>query len=391
MPKHVLTAWRSYLTTASLTGRARAVRMALPVGVAGATAGLVEFGPHVLAAAIQQIWPAFALVTGLLLIGQAAASDNAFVAAGSRIASLPGGPGVLLAASLALVAIVTAVLNLDTAVVFLTPVLIQSARSRGLPERAFVYGTVLMSNSASLLLPGSNLTNLLVLNRARMSGLEFGRSMVVPWLVACTVTWLVVWIAQAKRPRGPSMNDCVTVPLRGFTGVLAAAAAAVLLVALPDPALPVLLIGASVTSWQRLRGRASAAATMRTIPPALVGLFVLAVLIGALGRVLILPATGGPLATAVIGAVGAVAINNLPAASLLSSHQLAHPLFLLLGLNLGPNLVITGSLSALLWLRLARQQGANISVWTYTRFGMVIVPLSLAASVMTLAWSHAAA
>ena len=71
----------------------------------------------------------------------------------------------LLVALLGLVAVVTAVLNLDTAVVFLTPVLVHAARRRGLDERPFLYGAVFMANAASILLPGSNLTNLLVLSR----------------------------------------------------------------------------------------------------------------------------------------------------------------------------------------------------------------------------------
>jgi arsenical pump membrane protein len=89
--------------------------------------------------------------------------------------------------------------------------------------------------------------------------------------------------------------------------------------------------------------------------------------------------------------LGAVAINNLPAASLLSAHSLAHPFFLLLGLNLGPNLAITGSLSAILWLRLARENGAEASIWRYSRLGLVIAPLQLAGAAAALALLHPAA
>ena len=100
-----------------------------------------------------------------------------------------------------LTAVVTAVLNLDTAVVFLTPVLIETARARGLNERPFVYGTVFMSNSASLLLVGSNLTNLLVVDGARLSGIDFARTMLAPWTVAVMVTLLVFSIIQRRQPQ----------------------------------------------------------------------------------------------------------------------------------------------------------------------------------------------
>ncbi|MBV8257211.1 MAG: arsenic transporter, partial [Actinobacteria bacterium] len=110
-------------------------------------------------AAFSQAWPAFALVAGLLLVGAAAAREGVFEAAGAFVARAPGGALALLLGLLAFEACVTAVLNLDTAVVFMTPVLLHAARRRGVPETPFLYGAVFMANAASLLLPGSNLTN----------------------------------------------------------------------------------------------------------------------------------------------------------------------------------------------------------------------------------------
>lgn len=117
--------------------------------------------------AAQQAWPPFVLVTGLLLIGLVAHADGLFERAGRVLEQLPGPPDVLLAGGIVLVAVVTAVLNLDTAVVFLTPVLIAAARSRGVDEEPFLYASVFLANASSLFLPGSNLTNLLVLARDR--------------------------------------------------------------------------------------------------------------------------------------------------------------------------------------------------------------------------------
>jgi arsenical pump membrane protein len=302
---------------------------------------------------------------------------------------------VLLAASLGLTAVVTAVLNLDTAVVFLTPVLIQTARARGLSERTFVYGTVFMSNSASLLLVGSNLTNLLVVDGARLSGLDFARTMLAPWVAAVMVTWLVFSIIQRRQPCAASSGRSVASHLDHRAGAAAIAAAAALVIALPDPSVAVLVLGVVVAAWQRLRGGVDTASVLRTTPPALVGIFVVAVCVGTLARLWLAPAilvtTAARPAAVVLGALGAVAINNLPAASLLSSQPLAHPFFLILGLNLGPNLAITGSLSAILWLRLARQNGAEASIWRYSRLGLVIAPLQLAGAAATLALLHPAA
>jgi arsenical pump membrane protein len=72
----------------------------------------------------------------------------------------------------------------------------------------------------------------------------------------------------------------------------------------------------------------------------------------------------------------------LPAAVILSSHRPAHPQALLLGLDLGPNLAVTGSLSAILWLQVARAAGARPSALRDTRLGLVRVPLTLTGALL---------
>jgi arsenical pump membrane protein len=86
----------------------------------------------------------------------------------------------------------------------------------------------------------------------------------------------------------------------------------------------------------------------------------------------------------VVAAFSAVLFNNLPAASLLAAHAPTHPYALLIGLNLGPNLCITGSLAWLLWIRAARVAGARPSLMRASRLGMVAVPLSVLAALAVL-------
>src|SRR5919197_4401905 len=150
---------------------------------------------HAIVAAAEQAWPPFVLVAGLLLIGAVAAADGLFEALGARLARMALGPRGLLFALLALVAAVTAVLNLDTSVVFLTPVLLHAARRRGVDERPFLYDSVFMANAASLLLPGSNLTNLLVLGGDPGSGAAFAARMLPSWIAACAITAAFVALA----------------------------------------------------------------------------------------------------------------------------------------------------------------------------------------------------
>jgi arsenical pump membrane protein len=325
-----------------------------------------------LAAAARQTWPPFVLVTGLLLIGERAAGDGLFEAIGARLASPRLGPRALLVALLGLVAVVAAVLNLDTAVVFLTPVLVHAARRRGADERAFVYGSVFMANSASLLLPGSNLTNLLVFH-----GAAHTPDMLPGWLASCAVTAAFVATAFPLAAGAPEEQSCRP-PLRPGSAAAAIALAAVAIVALRNPALPVLGLGVASAAIGRRRPELG----LRT----LVLLFAVSVLVGSAARSWSGPeallARSGPWATAGIAAAAAVALNNLPAAVLLSAHPPLHPSALLVGLDLGPNLAVTGSLSAVLWLRAARSVGAETSIATYSRRGAVLVPLTVAATLL---------
>ena len=122
--------------------------------------------------------------------------------------------------------------------------------------------------------------------------------------------------------------------------------------------------------------------------PVLIGLFGAAVALGTLGR-----AWSGPAAllshlstwsTAAVAAVAAILVNNLPAASMLAGRAPLHPFALLIGLNIGPNLCVTGSLAWLLWLRAGKDAGASPSLAAASRLGVVAVPLAMAAAVAAL-------
>jgi arsenical pump membrane protein len=333
---------------------------------------------HAILASAGRTWPPFVLVAGLLLIGAVAANDGLFEALGSRLGRTRLSARSLLVALLALVSAVTALLNLDTTVVFLTPVLVHAARQRRLDERPFLYGSVFMANAASLLLPGSNLTNLLVLRSEPQSGADFGARMLPAWIAACVVTgaFLVVRFRLEDVGHGESEPP----PLRLGLGAAATLAAGVLVLALPNAALPVLGVGLTAAALARLRPLLATRA--------LALLFTLAVSLGTVARVWRGPVhlvdSSGTAAVVGIGAVASVLVNNLPAAVLLSARAPAHPYALLLGLDLGPNLAVTGSLSAVLWLQAARAVGADPSVTTYSRLGLILVPATIAAALVAL-------
>jgi arsenical pump membrane protein len=302
---------------------------------------------------------------------------------------------MLFAGMVVLVSAVTATLNLDTSVAFLTPVLVHATRSRGWREPALLYGCLLLSNAASLLLPGSNLTNLIVLGHLHLTGGQFAARMWLPWLAAISVTAGVVGLASLRSRRQDTLESLPAEPGPGLTrgawlGLAAVLAATVLVIAVREAALPVLLVGLAAAVVRITQRRIAPARAWHVIgAPVLAGLFGIAVALGVVGR-----AWSGPAAllahlsgwaTAVVAAAASVAVNNLPAASMLAARTPPHPFSLLLGLNIGPNLCVTGSLAWLLWLRAAHSAGGRPSVAAAVRLGLVAVPLALAAALAALA------
>ncbi len=362
--------------------RARLQVLVVASGAIGAVVAVI-LEPSAFRDAVAHTWSPFVLVAGLLLIGAVANADGIFAAAARALGRLPGGDAVLYVASMALVAVVTVFLNLDTSVAFMTPVLVLVARSRGANVPRFLYGCVFMSNAASLLLPGSNLTNLLILSNQHQTGSAFLAQMVGPWVAAVLVTAVVV--ALAFRGRGERRLATDAEHKRpSVLSLCAVLVAAVLILVLTDPALPVLGVGV-LLAFVRLSQRRVSVDRLREIDVAsLSGVFLIALGLGTLARVWSYPgqlmAGAGDVSSAAIGAVGSILVNNLPAAVLLGSRMPADPRSLLLGLNIGPNLAVTGSLSALIWWSAARSVDARPSAVRYSAVGIVLVPLTLAAA-----------
>jgi arsenical pump membrane protein len=346
-------------------------------------------------AAAGQDWPPFVLVSGLLLVGLVSEQDGLFLAAGQLLARRARNGVLLYAGAVLLIVVVTALLNLDTSVAFLTPVFVYTARSRGEGEAPLLYACILLSNAGSLILPGSNLTNLIVLGHVHMSGGEFFRRMAPVGVASVLVTAAVIALCHHRELRADAMPDEALERPRLGIGLVAIVAATVLVVVLPNAALPVFAVGLIAVAL-RLRPWSRAATGARDVLglPVLVGLFGIAVALGALGRAWSGPATLlthlGPWATAGVAAGSAVLVNNLPAASLLSARSLTHPFSLLVGLNIGPNLFVTGSLAWVLWWRSARTTDAHPSLMAAGRLGLISAPIAIVAAmaVLTASGTH---
>jgi arsenical pump membrane protein len=372
-------------------------------GAGAAVAGAALTGPAA-AAAAAQTWPAFVLVGGLLLIGLVAAGDGLFAAAGVRLAGVARSDWALFAGFGALVVVVTALLNLDTSVAFLTPVAVHTGRRRGEAAAVLVSACVLLSNAGSLLLPGSNLTNLIVLGHLHLAGGRFAARMALPWLAAWVLTaGVIAWGGRSALGGGkyqlalgggedrpaPGGGEGQPERRRAVIGMAAVTAAVAAVVALSDPAPEVLAIGVAAVGVRLVQRRLAPGQVWDVLGvPVLVGLFGFAVGMGALGRSWPTLSRSlahlDPWATAAVGAAATVVVNNLPAAALLSARAPAHPFALLIGLNVGPNLFVSGSLAWVLWYGAARTAGAKPDVRRTVRLGAASAPFALAAAVAVL-------
>jgi arsenical pump membrane protein len=363
-----------------------------PLALVGVVAGAVALGGDygLARAAAAQTWTPFVLVGGLLLIGLVAEEDGLFRCAGSVLARVARhGLGLYLGATV-LIVVVTATLNLDTSVVFVTPVLIAAARRRGSGERALLYGSLMLANASSLFLPGSNLTNLIVVGHRPLTGGAFLALMWPAAVTACIVTagCVAVWarhdLARSTKPVSVIERPALSI------GALAVLAAIILVVVLRSAAVPVVIVGGVAVGVRILQHRVRLQHAVAILGlPVLVGLFGITIGLGTLGRLWSGPATllahADGVGSAIVAALLSVVVNNLPAASLLAARAPHHPAQILVGLNLGPNLFVSGSLAWFLWLRVARTSGARPSIARAARIGAVVVPLSMAAALGALA------
>lgn len=369
--------------------------VALAAGLGGLAAAFAT-DAHDAGSAASQDWPPFVLVAGLLALGLVVRDDGLFDAAGGVLARTARGGGSLFVGAAVLVAIVTAVLNLDTAVAFLTPVVVVAARRRGVAETPFLYLAVFMANAASLLLPGSNLTNLIVLGAIHHNGRELASAMVLPWIAAVVTVGVVVallWHRELRSGGDRRVHD--PVGARGGAGALGVVVVVVAMLVLAPPGEAAVAggVGAATVAWRTARGRLGLGEVRRAVNlPVLAGLFAVAVDLGVLGRAwsgpAVLLAHTSTVMSAVVGAVASVVLNNLPAASLFAARPPANAHALLIGLNIGPNLAVSGALSAVLWLQAGRAAGASPSPWRYSAAGIVVAPAAMAVALVALLYAR---
>ncbi|WP_433373790.1 SLC13 family permease [Actinoplanes sp. CA-142083] len=390
--------------------------VAVPAAVLAVATGLLPWRDAL--AEVRELGPTVGFLAAVLLLAFLAGEHGVFAYAGALTARVSGGsPSRLLAAVFVAASVTTAALSLDATVVLLTPVVLATAARTGARPRPAAYASAHLANSASLLLPVSNLTNLLAFAASGLTFLGFAAVMALPWLAVILAEYLAFrWFfrddlhAPASRPTGGDNPAApryalivLALTLAGFAAAQPfgvhpgwVAAAGALALAVARLARPGLLPRAGVRVPPGVPVRPGVLLREANLPfcafVLALGVVVLAVRRHGLDHVVdaLVPAGAGwwqLFAVAGLAALLANLVNNLPATLILVPAVQTRPALLLavlIGVNVGPNLTYVGSLATLLWRQILHARDAPPDGRDFLKLGAVSVPAALTAGVLAL-------
>ena len=383
----------------------------LPEAVAAVPAALVVLvtgGIRLDAAAAEarQLLPVVGFLAAVLVLSDLCARDGLFEWAGQFMAGRSRGePQRLLVLVFAVAAVTTAVLSLDATVVLLTPVVFATAARLGVRPRPHVYACTHIANGGSLLLPVSNLTNLLAMSALGIGFAQFGLVMLAPWLAVLVVEYLAFrryFAGDLRLSAGTA--DAATEPVRlprfsaavlalTLAGFVAASFVHVQVAWVAAAGALVLAVRAVRVRQARVREVAGALNLPFLAFVVSLGIVVKAVVDNGLSNWLTKVVPQGDSLLALLGwaalaAVLANLVNNLPAVLILLPLAVgggAGPaLAVLIGVNVGPNLTYVGSLATLLWRRIVHAHDHEAPLMEFTWLGLLATPVAIVVAVLAL-------
>jgi arsenical pump membrane protein len=307
-------------------------------------------------------------------------------------------------------ALVTALLSNDATAVVLTPAVLTVVRKAKVDPKPYLLACALIANAASFILPISNPANLVIFGSNMPHLMHWLRMFLIPSLASVLITFLVLRIMSHSKlkdkPEDIGQKNTLSadgkLTLASLTVaclVLISASALGLSLGAPTcvAAMMALFVIARLDRQVHLQ---VAKGVSWSVVPLVAGLFAI---VQALERTGILhaaanalrvmshaPAAAGKLVTAFVVALFANGMNNLPVglmsgAAIQAAQQSGNIAnSVLIGVDLGPNLSVTGSLATILWLIALRRENTEISGWQFLKVGAIAMPLALLGSVTAL-------
>jgi arsenical pump membrane protein len=376
--------------------------------------GLLDAGAAL--AAVARGADVYLFLGGMMLVSELARSEGLFDYLAARAARIAAGSAQrLFLLVYAVGTLVTVFMSNDATAVVLTPAVIAVTRTVGARQPLpYLFACAMIANAASFVLPISNPANLVIFG-AHMPPLpEWLQRFALPSLASIVVTYAVLRLTQRAALAGSVAHDVAPPALTRSGGVAAAGIAVMVVVLLAASALdrplgwPTCVTGALAFAAVALTRREAPWRTLREISwsvlPLVAGLFVLVEglahtgVVAALARGLQHWSAAAP-GGAAFGAGSALAvicnaINNLPAGLIAGSALSSGPVgpdmtgALLIGVDLGPNLSVTGSLATILWLTALRREGLSVGAADFFRLGIMVMFPALFAALAVLLAQH---
>lgn len=358
-------------------------------------------------AAVGRGTDVYLFLTGMMMLAELARREGFFDwVAVLAVEMAKGSPKRLFAIVYAVGTVVTIFLSNDATAVVLTPAVLASlkkARARPLP---YLLICAFIANAASFVLPISNPANLVVYGSKMPALAVWFRSFGLASLVSIAATFFVLRFCCRKDLEGTMERVVEPVPLSRagkFAAYGIGGAAVALMIASAfgvDLGLPTLLAAMAATGLVAFQDRRAPVGILKNISwsvlPLVAGLFVLVAAVNQAGMLTVSrnalqrAATLGPVAGSLSAAFGVAGLaniaNNLPVGLIAGSAVHGAQEFIrnavLIGVDLGPNLSVSGSLATILWLIALRREGEDVSFWKFVRYGLLVMPVALVLAIL---------
>jgi len=354
----------------------------------------------------------YLFLIGMTMLAELARQEGLFDwLAGYAVAHAKGSGPRLFLLVYAVGVIVTIFLSNDATAVVLTPAVFAAARAAGAKPLPYLLLCAFVANAASFVLPISNPANLVIYGHAMPPLGAWLWQFTLPSIAAIIVTYLILRLMLARAIAAPLQPNPPAVELsRGgrLTGYGLVVTGIVLVVASASGwqlGLPTFVTGVLTAAFVLIGNRQSPWPLLRGVPwsviPLVAGLFVLVEALQHVGLIDRLAAYLHSAAEQSVGWTATIAgagiaflcnlMNNLPAGLIASSTMSAAQVpnhvagAVLIGVDLGPNLSITGSLATIIWLLALRRDGETISAWDFLKLGCMVMPPALLAALAALA------
>lgn len=371
----------------------------LVLGLVFVATGLLPWDDAV--ASIDEIGPLLIFLVAIIVVAELTKEAQVFDAIAARMAVLGrGNYAALFFLCVAFASFITIFLNLDTTAVLLTPVMLALAPKARIAALPLAMTTIWLANTASLLLPVSNLTNLLGMDKIGLDAQEFAARMWAPQIASIAVTMVFLWVFFWRRGerRDLRYTPPVLEPVADRVLFGAAAAGCLLFIALlllkAHVAVAATAAAAIVVGAFLLRARERL--TWGLIPWQLVvfvtGLFLVVPTLSRHGlsdlMTWMIGVEGDPYRTAAVGAGLSNAINNLPAyqavETVIPAADQDRLLALLVGTNVGPVVTPWASLATLLWFESCRRHEVKVPMRRFLLTGTGLAVVGVVVTVWAL-------